>query len=90
MDFDYKETHGGHQVVFTFYRDQAEIEAARVIDWLDGRGFREFAAPKTHMTWPSSKEFQVFRDSEGRAVFIRLFELNATDALLLKLTFGGA
>lgn len=90
MDFDYNETHDGQQVVFTFYRDQDEIEAVRVIEWLTGQGFRELPAPTTDMTWPSGKEYQVIRDSEGRAIFIRLFELNATDALLLKLTFGGA
>lgn len=89
MDFDYKTGPDGHQVVFTCYRNDGKHESRRVIEWLDSHGYSAFPGPITEMTWPNGREYQVVPDSEGVPIFIRLFGLQAADAMLLKLTFDG-
>jgi hypothetical protein len=89
MDLDYAVGPDGHQIVFTCYRGTDQAEGSRLIAWLEVQGYREFSPPTVNMTWPNGREYQVIRDSDDAPVFIRLFGLNATDAILIKLTFGG-
>jgi hypothetical protein len=76
----------GHQVFFDSF---AHGEADTLIAWLDRQGYASVPEPEATMTWPSGREYQVLRAPDGTAIFIRLFDLDPQDAMLLKLAFGG-
>lgn len=87
MKCDHKLSVDGHQFVFDQFTDG---EADNLIAWLEQHGYEAFAEPTFTMTWPSGKQYQVFRSRDGVAVFVRLFEVDPRDAVMLKLTFAGA